>query len=196
MSTLRALMQDTRGVTVVEFALIAPVLLVLLMGTYDVGYQLYASSVLQGALQKAGRDSTIEGAATATSTIDQRVTDQIKVVVPNATLAYSRKAYATFGTVSKPEDFTDVNSNGSCDKGEPYEDINGNNKWDADRGKTGQGGAKDAVVYSVTMTYPRPLAIAPMVGLSDTVTVKTQTVLRNQPFNMQDLTKVNRNCPP
>ncbi|MFM6931249.1 MAG: TadE/TadG family type IV pilus assembly protein [Novosphingobium sp.] len=192
----RALLRDTRGVTVVEFALIAPVLLVLLMGIYDVGYQLYASSVLQGALQKAGRDATIEGAATTTSTIDQRVSDQIKMVVPNATLAFSRKAYATFGTVSKPEDFSDLNSNGTCDKGEPYEDINGNSMWDTDRGKTGQGGAKDAVLYSVTMTYPRPLAVAPMIGLSNTVTVKTETVLRNQPFGIQDITKVNRNCPP
>ncbi|MFM6832748.1 MAG: TadE/TadG family type IV pilus assembly protein [Novosphingobium sp.] len=192
----RALMQDTSGVTVVEFALIAPVLLVLLMGTYDVGYQLYASSVLQGALQKAGRDSTIEGAETASSTIDQRVTDQIRMVVPNATLAYTRKAYATFGNVSKPEDFTDLNSNGVCDKGEPYEDINSNNKWDTDRGKSGQGGAKDAVLYSVTMTYPRPLAVAPMLGMSNTITVKTETVLRNQPYGIQDLSKTTRNCPP
>lgn len=196
MRTPRALLRDTAGVTVVEFALIAPVLLVLLMGIYDVGYQLYASSVLQGALQKAGRDSTIEGAATATSTIDQRVTDQIRMVVPNATLAYTRKAYATFSNVAKPEDFTDVNSNGSCDKGEPYEDVNSNNKWDTDRGKDGQGGAKDAVLYTVTMSYPRPLAIAPMIGLGKTITVKTETVLRNQPFGTQDLSKVNRNCPP
>lgn len=195
MTTLRALLRDTSGVTIVEFAMIAPVLLVLLMGTYDVGYQLYASSVLQGALQKAGRDSTIEGAATATATIDQRVTDQVKVVVPNGTLTYTRKAYATFSTVAKPEDFSDVNSNGVCDSGEPYEDINGNSTWDTDRGMNGQGGAKDAVVYTATLTYPRPLAVAPMVGLSNTITIKTETVLRNQPFGMQDLTKVTRNCP-
>lgn len=195
MTTLRALMRDKSGVTIVEFAMIAPVLLVLLMGTYDLGYQLYASSVLQGALQKAGRDSTIEGAATATATIDQRVTDQVKMVVPNATLTYSRKAYATFSKVSKPEDFTDINSNGVCDSGEPYEDVNGNSTWDTDRGMNGQGGAKDAVLYTATLTYPRPLAVAPMVGLSNTVTIKTETVLRNQPFGIQDLSKVNRNCP-
>ena len=105
---------QARGALGTVAVIVRQELVVLLMGTYDVGYQLYASSVLQGALQKAGRDSTIEGAGTATSTIDQRVTDQIRMVVPNATLAYSRKAYATFGTVSKPEDFTDVDSNGTC----------------------------------------------------------------------------------
>lgn len=194
MSLLRALARDTRGVTVVEFALICPVLLVLLMGTYDAGYQLYVSSVLQGALQKAGRDSTIEGAATTTADIDQRVIDQVKVVVPNGTLAFSRKAYATFSTVGKPEDFSDLNSNGVCDKGEPYEDINDNKTWDTDRGKSGQGGAKDAVLYTASVTYPRPLAIAPMLGLSKDITVQTETVLRNQPYGIQELTKVTRNC--
>lgn len=196
MSLLRDIRDDTRGVTVVEFALICPVLLMLLMGTYDVGYQLYISSVMQGAIQKAGRDSTIEGAATATSTIDQRVMDQVKAVVPGGTFTFTRKAYATFSTVGKPEDFSDLNSNGKCDKGEPYEDINGNNSWDTDRGISGQGGAKDAVLYTATVTYPRPLAVAPMLGFSKDITIKTETVLRNQPYGIQDLTKTTRNCPP
>ncbi|PLK27749.1 hypothetical protein C0V78_02235 [Novosphingobium sp. TH158] len=192
--SLRELRGDSTGVTVVEFALIAPVLIVMLMATYDLGYQLYASSVLQGAIQKVGRDSTIEGAANSTTALDQKVTDQVKMVVPNATMSFSRKAYASFSAVGRPEDFNDVNNNGKCDNGETYEDINGNNKWDTDRGKIGQGGAKDAVLYTVTVTYPRPLAVAKLLGFSNDITLKTETVLRNQPYTTQDMTKVNRKC--
>ncbi|WP_254049786.1 TadE/TadG family type IV pilus assembly protein [Novosphingobium sp. TH158] len=194
MRSLRELRGDSTGVTVVEFALIAPVLIVMLMATYDLGYQLYASSVLQGAIQKVGRDSTIEGAANSTTALDQKVTDQVKMVVPNATMSFSRKAYASFSAVGRPEDFNDVNNNGKCDNGETYEDINGNNKWDTDRGKIGQGGAKDAVLYTVTVTYPRPLAVAKLLGFSNDITLKTETVLRNQPYTTQDMTKVNRKC--
>lgn len=194
MTLLRRLLDDETGVTVVEFALISPVLLIMLMGLYDVGYQLYAGAVLQGAIQKAGRDSTIEGAASTTAAIDQIVSDQVKRVVPNATMSFTRKSYATFSTVGKPEDWTDTNANGTCDNNEPYEDVNGNKAWDSDRGKTGQGGAKDAVVYTVTVTYPRPLAIGGLLGFSNNVTLKTETVLRNQPYGIQDQTKVIKKC--
>ncbi|MCW1403306.1 pilus assembly protein [Novosphingobium sp. MW5] len=194
MRTLKTLFADQSGVTVVEFALISPVLLVLLMGTYDAAYQLYASSILQGAIQKAGRDSTIEGASASAATIDQKVADTVRYVVPNATFTFSRKSYTNFGNVAKPEDFTDQNNNGTCDFGEVYEDANGNGTWDTDRGKNGQGGAKDAVLYSVTVTYPRPLAVAPMLGMSKNITLKTETVLRNQPYGTQDTTKLVKNC--
>ena len=194
MTLLKRLSGDTTGVTVVEFALIAPVLITLLMGIYDIGYQLYISSVLQGAIQKAGRDSTIEGAASTTTAIDLAVETQVKKVVPTGTFTYSRKAYASFSDVARPEDFTDTNSNGKCDTGEPFEDVNGNGAWDTDRGKTGQGGAKDAVLYTVTVSYPRPMAMASLLGFSNTITLKTETVLRNQPYGIQDTTKVVKNC--
>lgn len=190
----RSLVTDSSGVTVVEFALICPVLLALLMGSYDVAYQLYASSVLQGAIQKAGRDSTIEGASASTATIDQKVADTVRYVVPNATITFARKSYTNFGNVAKPEDFTDQNNNGTCDLGEAYEDANGNGTWDTDRGKNGLGGSKDAVLYTVTVTYPRPLSVAPMMGLSKNITLTTETVLRNQPFGLQDTTKLVKNC--
>jgi Flp pilus assembly pilin Flp len=194
MTMLKRLLADQTGVTVVEFAIISPVLLVMLMGIYDVGYQLYVGAVLQGAIQKAGRDSTIEGAALGAAAIDQRIKDQVQRVLAGGTYTFNRKAYATFSNIGKPEDFSDTNSNGVCDNKEPFEDVNGNGTWDADRGKTGQGGAKDAVVYTVTVTYPRPLAVGGILGFSKNITLKTETVLRNQPYGAQDLSKIVKKC--
>ena len=59
---------------------------------------------------------------------------------------------------------------------------------------SGQGGARDAVLYSVTVTYPRPFAMASLAGFSNTVTMKSATVLRNQPFGLQTQSKVTKNC--
>src|SRR3546814_7855992 len=59
---------DASGNTIVEFAFVGPVLVLLLMGTLDVGHTLYMQAVLQGVMQKAARDSALEsGSATARS---------------------------------------------------------------------------------------------------------------------------------
>ena len=62
---LARLRRDRRGVTVVEFAFVLPVMLVLMMGMMELGYQAYVQSVITGAVQKAGRDSGIQGATPA-----------------------------------------------------------------------------------------------------------------------------------
>lgn len=185
--------EDRRGSAAVEFAMIAPVVLLLLFGVYDLGFTLYVNSMLQGSIQQAGRNSTIEGATTAS--MDQIVTNAVKSVMPAATLSFTRKSYVSFSAVATPEDFIDVNSNTVCDSGEAYTDSNGNNTWDADRGKTGNGGARDAVLYTVNVTYPRPFAMAGLMGFSNTVTLTTQTVLRNQPFGTQSTTSTTKYCP-
>jgi hypothetical protein len=51
-----------------------------------------------------------------------------------------------------------VNGDGVCNAGEPFEDANANGSWDADQGKAGSGGARDAVLYEVQVTYPGSVA--------------------------------------
>jgi len=93
--------------------------------------------------------------------------------------------------------FTDTNGNGECDAGEPYEDVNRNNVWDRDGANAGQGGAKDATLYTVTMSYPRFFPVYKLVGGSDTTRISASTVLRNQPYGEQGTygTPQVRNCP-
>lgn len=184
--TLRHLRKDSRGVAAVEFAMVAPALLLTIMGIFDVGYNIYANTMVQGAIQRAARESTIEGSDSRLDQIDARVARAVNNVVPQATIAFSRKAYANFSDVSRPEDFTDSDNNGQCDNGEPFEDANRNGTWDDDRGVSGRGGARDAVLYSVTVTYARGFPMASLIGLPDTVTTEAATVLRNQPYKLQD----------
>lgn len=190
----RTMLSDRRGVTAVEFGLIAPALLLSVMGILDVGYNVYTQSILRGAIQKASRDSTIEGAVDAESFINARITRAVHEIVPGATLSFSRRAYTNFADVAQPEDFTDLDSDGECNNGEPFEDANGNGTWDADKGRIGMGGARDAVLYNVTVTYPRAFPLAGMIGLPATVQTDATTVLRNQPFAAQQVTATTGSC--
>ena len=183
---LRRLPRDTRGATAVEFAAIAPAMLMVVLGLMDLGYGVYANALLEGAVQQAGRDSTIEGAETRGLAIDNQVRDVVTNLAPKAKVSFDRRAYLDFSDVDRPEDFTDANTDGICSDGEPFEDINGNGTWDEDRGRADMGGARDAVLYTVTVQYPRPFPVMKLLGFSPNVTSRAQTVLRNQPYGPQN----------
>lgn len=183
--SLRELARAQDGVTIVEFALIAPVLLLAMMGLFDLAYNMYTTAMLQGAIQKSARDATIEGAST--ESVDARVEMAVRAVSANATITINRRAYTSFSDVSRPEDYTDTNANGVCDAGEPFEDANANETWDSDRGMMGQGSARDAVLYTVEVTYPRMFPIAGFMSIPNTFTTTARTVLRNQPYGLQEI---------
>lgn len=196
-----ALALDMRGVTVVEFAMVAPVLCLVLLGAFDVAHTLYARAVLQGIVQKVARDGTLES-GTETNTqvlLDNRVKAQVRALANNASIHIGRRFYRTFSeaAAARAEVFTDTDRNGTCNGGEPYEDANRNSRWDEDGGDEGQGGAKDATIYTVTVTYPRFFPIYNLVGGSNTTRLVASTVLRNQPYGEQSSygAPVVRNCP-
>lgn len=181
----RSIGSDKSGVTAVEFAFVAPVFMVLLMGLFDAGHQLYTASALQGALHEAARDTTLETGFSRTEDIDQEVKDVVLQIAPKADIVLTRSNYINFADVSQPEEFTDTDSDGVCNNGEPFEDLNGNGNWDADRGRDGVGGARDAVLYTATATYDRLFPMAGLIGLPQQITLQARTVLRNQPYNDQ-----------
>ncbi|MBN8483347.1 MAG: pilus assembly protein [Sphingomonadales bacterium] len=184
---IKRLRQDRDGVSVVEFALLAPVLLTMLMGLLDLAYNMYTAQMLQGAIQNAARQSTLEGASGREAAIDASVTSAVRAIAPNSTLTFNRESYSSFSEAGRPEDYVDQNANGTCDNGELYEDANGNGAWDTDTGTTGFGGARDAVVYSVSVTYERPFPVFALIpGQTSTYTLNTSTILRNQPFGAQE----------
>lgn len=193
---LRKLAADRQGATIVEFALIAPALLLTLMGLFDMAHNMYTAQMLNGAIQQAARNSTIEGAEGREAALDAIVTKAVKAISPAATVRFSRTAYQSFTSVGRPEDWTDVDNDGNCNRGEPYEDANSNGTWDRDPGQAGFGGARDAVLYTVAIEYPRLFPIAKLIpGQSELMRMKSATVLRNQPFGTADTsTPVTRNC--
>ena len=184
---IRRIGRDIRAMAAVEFALTAPVFLLLLMGIFDYSWQFYAQQVLQGAVAKAARDSTLESNNTSQTALDDHVRDLVRNVFKDADVSFTRKVYDSFEEVGNPEPFKDSNNNGKYDSSpikECFEDINGNGVWDADRARTGNGGPDDIVLYTASMTFDRVLPVWRMLGQPQETTLKASTVLRNQPFSV------------
>lgn len=183
----RQLVADTRGAAMLEFVLLAPVVLLMVFGIFDLGHIMLTNAMLSGAVEKAGRDSTLE-AANATA-IDAQVRKQIQLIVPGAEPVFERLSYQDFGNVGKPEPFVDGNANKTRDPGECFQDINANGSWDTSAATSGQGAASQVAVYRVSVSYPHAFPMGNFISMvtgepqnRDNVTLTSATMLRNQPY--------------
>ena len=78
------LLREPDGTSVIEFALIAPAMLMLTLGTLQFAIDVYGDAVLKGAVQEAGRNSGLERATQSQGDIDNRIKDQLMSILPGA----------------------------------------------------------------------------------------------------------------
>jgi Flp pilus assembly protein TadG len=182
--TLRRLIADRDGVTALEFALIAPTFMFMMIGSLDLGQMAYGSVLLNGAVEKAGRDSTLETANIAAA--DTAVKAMVSPILPGVTVTSTRTSYVDFLDVGRPERWNDGNGDGDCNHNESYVDENGNGHWDKDIGVDGNGGANDVVVYKVTAKYKALIRVPLIPSTWYDRTLIATTVKKNQPFSYQD----------
>ncbi|WAT18190.1 pilus assembly protein [Aurantiacibacter sp. MUD11] len=189
----RRLGADEDGVTIVEFAIIAPTFLLLLMGTMDIGQMVYGQSVLNGAVQSAARDASLEGGDTTAA--DQLVYDRVKGIMPGVELESSRTSYYDFADIERAEQWNDADDNGTCNDGEAYTDENSNGQWDDDVGVSGNGGANDVVIYTVRATYDPIFFVPFMPEAWESRTLESTAIKKNQPFaNQEDYSSTAGTC--
>lgn len=181
---LRRLAAARDGAAAIEFALVAPVFLVLLLGSYDIGHMIYAKATLNGAVEQAARSASLEsGDSTAA---DNLVKNAIKPILPNGTVVTSRKSYYDFADINRPEKFTDLNSDGTCNPGEPFVDENRSGSWESEVGRSGNGGAGDVVLYTVTVTYKPIFTAGWFADHNGNRKLTAVGVRKNQPYAAQN----------
>lgn len=192
---LRRLMRERSGAAMTEFGFVAPLFMIILMGVFDTAHTTYTSALLHGAMQKAGRDLTLENAGSQESAIDAKVINQVQNVVPDsADIELEKLSHFDFEDIGEAEEFNDTNGNGLCDNNEVFVDANDNGTWDPNRGETGIGGARDAVLYTAIVTYDRMFPMAGLIGMDEQVELRASTVLRNQPYDVQETAVSTGNC--
>ncbi|HWU00317.1 MAG TPA: TadE/TadG family type IV pilus assembly protein [Terriglobales bacterium] len=188
---LRRLWQRADGTTALEFALVSPVLLLVSMGTLEIGMMMFNMITIEGGLREAARYGT-----TGQQTTDDRVKEIVdklnQYAIGPVTIDkdnVSMKQYDSFSDVGKPEPYTDTNNNGQYDVGEPYTDINNNGKWDADQGVTGAGSGGEVVEYTVTYNWKilTPL-LRPFLGSGGNLPLKASVVVENEPCPVSSAT--------
>jgi Flp pilus assembly protein TadG len=176
--------RDSKAVAAIEFAVALPVFLMATLGIFDLAYQQYADAVLQGVVEKAGRDGTLEGYAGDQSDLDTYIRTKVREVWPHADVTITRESFSSFRQVRKGEKFTDANSNGVFDAGECFQDTNGNGVFDkkANKGRTGNGGADDIVLLTTTITMDRIFPGWQFINQPQQSEVVATMVLKNQPY--------------
>ncbi|MFS0736268.1 TadE family protein [Sphingomonas sp. 1P06PA] len=185
---LRGLRDDARGVTILEFGFVAPLLVMTLLALFDLGYRSYASSVLEGALHRAARFATV-GDMTQEQ-IDAYVKREASHFATADNVEVIKKSYSDFSGVNKMEKYRELSSpaNTVYDRGvDCYFDDNRNNVRDgaATSGRIGLGGSDDIIFYTVQIRFERTMPLTRMLGWSNWQTVSANTVLRNQPYGTQ-----------
>lgn len=177
---------EERGVTLLEFGLVAPPLILTIMAIGDLGYTSYLRSVARGTLEKAARSASV-GTLNSTQ-LDAYIQAQMATIAAKDAPAPTvvKKSFYNFSRVGKPEKITtDTAPLGSYNVGDCYEDANGNGSYDTAGGSAGLGSADDIVYYEVTLTQPRLFPMAKMLGWSANQSVTVSTMMRNQPWANQ-----------
>lgn len=186
MTRAPTLLRDRRGATVIEFALILPVLLTAICGTIELGHLLIARLVLDGAVVEAARiaTATIDNSQSARDTVMRQSITAAMGSFPLATgqqISITTRVFADFST-AYPEVYTDANRNGKYDLGETFVDRNRNGQWDPATPITGtMGGAGD--VLSITVRYPKQVLfgfLGTQWAMGSLVTLSATTVVRNE----------------
>lgn len=183
---MRAILRDVRGAAMMEFAIVAPVLLMLIVGGLGAGHTLYVKTLLDGELQKAARDTGLEdaGSSDRRAEIQDRVRSQVRRVIANADVDFTMTAFRDYRNAeNRTEEFKDSNHDGRCNNGETYVDANGNGTFDLKGGRANEvGGSKDVLLLSAVASYPSFIPFGQTRGL---MRVTATTLLRNQPVSDQ-----------
>lgn len=185
---------ETNGAAMIEFAIIAPVFLTILIGIFDVGIMMIIRTSIEEGARAASRYGITGGAASSSTrdgSINQVVLNTIATysggIVDTTKVTITVKSYASLSNVGQPEPFVDTNGDGKYEGAgqpggpEPFTDVNGNGKWDADQGLVGSyGTGGQAVEYLISYRWtPYILRFIPALG---TITMTGTATVNNEEF--------------
>lgn len=178
------LLHRKEGSAAMEFGLVLPAFLSLVIGSIEVANLFFVNSALENAVLHASRFGITGNAPDESGTrldrVRQIVEQQTFGHVDPEGMTIETLVFEQFADIGQPEPFADENGNGQYDDGETYSDVNGNAQWDADMGLVGLGGAGDIVLYRITYAPPS------LTGFADwatrEITLVSTLAVRNEPY--------------
>lgn len=183
----RSFLKRVEGASSVEFAFVAPFLLVFILGLFEIGFMLVIQNALDGAAREASRYGLTgqDGGGDREAAILDRVQETARVLsgglITPGDLLVTVSAYADLAVLGNPEPFEDLNENGQYDEGEPFEDINDSGEWEEDQGITGSFGLPGEAVYYV-ISYDWNVLVGGFAGFGPVVTLRGEAPVANEDF--------------
>lgn len=181
-----SLLRNEEGVTAIEFALISPVFMLMILGIIEFSLIMFTAAVMEGATNntsRLGKTGYVPDGITRQQAIINNVNSKTHGLLDSSHITLTTEVYSNFTDVGQPEPcISPVTAPCPGTVGVNFVDVNGNGTWDADMGAAGLGNPGDVVVY--TVSYPWPIMTPMMrVILGPTYTIRTRTVVRNEPYN-------------
>ncbi len=180
--------ERNKGTAAIEFGLIAPILIVAVVGLFQVGLIMVAQNSIDVAAREASRFGVTGLAAQGVSrdsAIRQKIYDTAAafsggIIDPNK-LTIIVTAYRNLESIGQPEPLlTDLNANGEWDIGDTYIDVNGNAQWDIDQGVSNSYGiAGETVLYIINYEMDTILSLF---GVNGKITLTGQAPVVNEDF--------------
>lgn len=179
--------RDARGVSSIEFAILAPTLLLLVFGILEFSAIMLVSNIMESATSitsRLGKTGYTTAGSSREETILASVSTQTQGLIDTGQLSVSSKYYSQFDQIGDAEPWTDSDSDGVKDPGE-WTDVNGNGQWDADMGLAGYGGAGAVVVYTVSYPWPvmTPLLSNIIGNEAGNYIITARAVVKNEPYS-------------
>ncbi len=187
---LRRLRDGEDGSPAAEFAFVAPILFLMVIGTIEFGMIMFVTILMESGLRDAARYGITGnefGSMNRMERIVQIINDRTMGLVDVNQADIQILVYPDFGVIGQGEDFVDGNGNGTYDAGETFTDANGNGVWDSDVGQSGPGASGQVVLYRIDYAWDllTPLA-APLIGQNGKFTLSASIAVRNEPWNEGD----------
>ncbi len=184
---LRRLRDREDGSPAAEFAFVAPIMILLVVGTIEFGMIMFVTILMESGLRDAARygiTGSELGRNIIMERIDEIINDRTLGLVDIREADIQILVYPDFGQIGDGEDFVDGNGNGTYDAGETFTDANGNGAWDADIGQSGAGASGQVVLYRIDYAWDllTPLAV-PLIGENGKFTLSASIAVRNEPYN-------------
>ena len=181
--------RSERGSALVEFALVAPPLFLLVVGMFEVAMLMFINVSVEGGIKEASRwGITGQQSTDPELTREEQIIEIIEAntygLVELTSADVTVKIYDSFNDVGKPEPWTDSPPcNGIHDAGESYEDVNGDGEWSEDQGIVGAGSFGEVVQYTVHYDWAlmTPLIGEIMGGTDGVINMSSSVTVRNEP---------------
>ena len=175
--------RDDSGASALEFALVMPLVLILIVGTIDVAIAMLTDGFLEQSVRAASRLGL-----TTTEPSGKSRDDAIREIIQNGVgnwvgkdnvLHIETRTYKSFANGGQPEPCGDEShkNTGPCTR--PFTDMKHNETWDADMGGSGAGGRGDIVSYRVWFGRPAFTGILGLLG-RDLYHFERRIVIQNE----------------
>ena len=185
-NALRRFRKSESGVTAIEFAIVAPILMLLSCGVFEVSLLMASLVSLEGGLKEASRYG-ITGQTPNIGTREQ----QIKAILADHTLkmidltsaTIDIKTFSSFSTAQDGEPYGDTNGNGQYDLGEPYSDLDCNNKWNGpgELASDSAGQPGQVVQYTVNFDWKVITPLISTVWGKSSFPMSASIIVKNEP---------------